>query len=62
MMRYIDHIASVFGPGPGQKRGYCGHQEIELALIKLYRLHGERRHLDLAAYFINQRGAAAALF
>ena len=48
--------APTFGPGPGQKRGYCGHQEIELALIKLYRLTGERKHLDLAAYFIDERG------
>jgi DUF1680 family protein len=43
-------------PEPGQKRGYDGHQEIELALIKLYRLTGERRHLDLAAWFIDERG------
>src|SRR5689334_1225114 len=56
MERYLDHIASVFGPGPGQKRGYCGHQEIELALIKLYHLTGDRRRLELAAYFINERG------
>ena len=48
--------AATFGPGPGQKRGYDGHQEIELALIKLYRLTGERQHLDLAAYFIDERG------
>jgi uncharacterized protein len=56
MERYVDHIASVFGRGPGQKRGYPGHQEIELALVKLYRLTGERRRLDLAAYFIDERG------
>jgi len=56
MERYVDHIATVFGPGPGQKRGYPGHQEIELALIKLYRLTGDRRRLDLAAYFIDERG------
>ena len=49
-------MRQTFGPNPGQKRGYCGHQEIELALIKLYRLTGERKHLDLAAYFINERG------
>ena len=42
--------------GPGQKRGYPGHQEIELALVKLYRLTGDRRRLDLAAYFIDERG------
>ncbi len=46
----------IFGRGPGQKRGYCGHQEIELALVKLYRLTGDRRRLDLAAYFIDERG------
>ena len=56
MERYIDHIAATFGPGAGQKRGYPGHQEIELALAKLYRLTGDRRRLDLAAYFINERG------
>jgi DUF1680 family protein len=56
MLRYVDHIATVFGPNPGQKRGYPGHQEIEIALVKLYRLTGERKQLDLAAYFIDERG------
>jgi uncharacterized protein len=56
LCRYVDHIATVFGPGPGQKHGYCGHQEIELALIKLYTVTQDRRHLDLAAYFIDERG------
>ncbi|WP_158816483.1 glycoside hydrolase family 127 protein [Methylocapsa sp. S129] len=54
--RYVDHIAAVFGPGPGQKRGYCGHPEIELALIKLHHVTGDRAHLDLAAYFVDERG------
>lgn len=56
MERYLDHIAEIFGAEPGQKRGYPGHQEIELALIKLYYLTGDRKRLDLAAYFINERG------
>ena len=56
MERYVDHIGSVFGYAPGQKRGYPGHQEIELALVKLYRLTGDRRRLDVAAYFIDERG------
>jgi DUF1680 family protein len=55
MERYVDHIAATFGSGPGQKRGYCGHQEIELALVKLYRLTGDRRRLALASYFIDER-------
>ncbi len=56
MLRYVDHIAATFGPGEGQKRGYCGHQEIELALVKLYAVTRDRKHLDLAAYFIDERG------
>jgi DUF1680 family protein len=54
--RYVDHVRKTFGPGPCQKRGYCGHQEIELALIRLYRLTGKKKQLDLAAYFIDERG------
>jgi len=53
---HVEHVATVFGPGPGQRRGYCGHPEIELALVKLARLTGERRHLDLAKFFIDERG------
>jgi uncharacterized protein len=62
MIRYVDHIAATFGTGPGQKPGYCGHPEIELALVKLYRVTGEQRHLDLAAYFVDQRGASPHYF
>ena len=54
--RYVALVRATFGPEPGQRRGYDGHQEIELALFKLYRLTGDRRHLDLAAYFIDERG------
>ena len=56
MQRYADHIASVFGPGEGQIHGYPGHEEIELALVKLYRASGEARYLDLARFFIDERG------
>lgn len=56
MCRYADHIDRVFGPRQGQKRGYCGHPEVELALVKLYRATGVRRYLDLATFFVNERG------
>lgn len=62
MMRYMDHIATEFGPEPGQKRGYPGHQEIELALIKLYHATKIPKYLDLAVYFINQRGTQPHYF
>ncbi|QDY71039.1 glycoside hydrolase family 127 protein [Qingshengfaniella alkalisoli] len=54
--RYLDHIRDMFGPEPGKRKGYPGHQEIELALIKLYHATGEQKHLELAKYFIDQRG------
>ncbi len=56
MCRMVDHIDAVFGPEEGKLRGYDGHQEIELALIKLYRLTGEERYLKLSSFFINERG------
>lgn len=56
MCRYADHIRRTFGTGRGQKRGYCGHEEVELALIKLFDATGNRDYLDLATYFIDERG------
>jgi DUF1680 family protein len=56
LCRYADHIDRVFGPREGQKHGYGGHPEIELALVKLYEATGEKRYLDLSRYFIDERG------
>lgn len=56
MCRYADYIASVFGVEPGKKRGYCGHPEIELALVKLYEATGEERYLKLSEYFVEEHG------
>ncbi|MGV9344667.1 glycoside hydrolase family 127 protein [Streptomyces spiralis] len=56
--RFADHIDSVFGP-PGSGRpidGIDGHPEVETALVELYRETGERRYLDLAAYFVDRYG------
>lgn len=54
--RYADYIDTVFGPEPGKRRGYCGHPEIELALVRLYHATGETRYLNLARYMIDERG------
>ena len=56
MCRYVDHIDEMFGPQAGQKRGYCGHEEIELALVRLGRATDEQRFIDLARYFVDERG------
>jgi DUF1680 family protein len=62
MIRYTDYIASTFGPGPEKRRGYPGHEEIELALVRLWKTTGEKRFLDLASYFIDERGQAPHYF
>ena len=54
--RFADHIDSVFGPG--KRYDIDGHQEIELALVRLYRATGERRYLELARFFLDERGYA----
>lgn len=56
VLKLVDHIATVFGPEEGKLKGYDGHQEIELALVKLYRLTGEEEYLELSSFFIDQRG------
>jgi DUF1680 family protein len=53
-IKYADHIDRTFGEG---KRVWVpGHQEIELALVKLYRTTGEERYLKLARWLLEQRG------
>jgi len=54
--RFADLIDRTFGPGEGQLRGYCGHPEIELALVRLYIATGEERYLRLAQFFVDERG------
>ena len=41
-----------FGPGADKKPLFSGHPEMELALIELYRLTGDKRHLELAGYLL----------
>ena len=52
--RFVDYLHSLFGPG--RRIATPGHPEIEMALVELYRETGERRHLDLAAFFLEHRG------
>lgn len=60
--RYADYIDSVFGPGPYKRDGCPGHEEIELALVKLFRVTGNRRYLELSKFFIDQRGQKPSFF
>ena len=52
--RMADHMMTVFGPG---KRDWApGHEEIELALVKLYEVTGEKKYLDFAHWLLEERG------
>ncbi len=53
--KFADNIDSVFGPPP-KRMGYPGHPEIELALIKLWRVTDEPRYFHLARFFVESRG------
>ncbi|KAF8582166.1 glycoside hydrolase family 127 protein [Ramaria rubella] len=71
LLKYVSHIDETFGPDEetGQRRGYPGHQELELALLRLYDHLGvtsqsqiqanmeiQKRVLALASFFIKERG------
>ncbi|MHC4140709.1 MAG: glycoside hydrolase family 127 protein [Planctomycetota bacterium] len=55
-IRSADLIDREFGPG--RRNDPPGHEEIEIGLVKLYRVTGEGRYLKLARFFIDQRGRA----
>lgn len=57
-IKNADLINKVFGPGKDQIHGVPGHQEIELGLVKLYRVTSDEKYLNLAKYFLDQRGNA----
>ena len=52
--RFADLLCATFGPD--KRQGACGHPEIEMALVELYRATGRSAYLELAKYFIDQRG------
>ena len=54
--RYIDLVIRVFTVEKTAKFMTPGHEEIELALVRLYRVTGKRKYLELAKFFINNRG------
>jgi len=62
LIRYVDLVARLIGPEEGKKHGYPGHEEIELALMKLYSITKDEKHLKLARFFIDERGRAPFYF
>jgi len=56
IIKYADYIDATFGSNPDQIKGYDGHQEIELALVKLYEITDEEKYLKLSRFFLEERG------
>lgn len=54
-IKVADLLCKTFGPG--NKPGYCGHEEIELALLRLATATGNKAYEDLATWFVTTRGS-----
>jgi DUF1680 family protein len=55
-IRNADLVCKTFGPNQGQKHVPSGHPIVEMALVKLYEVCGEKKYLDMARYFIDEAG------
>ncbi|MDR0731700.1 MAG: glycoside hydrolase family 127 protein [Treponema sp.] len=62
MIRYVDCVDAHIGPEEGKLHGYPGHEIADMALVRLYALTNDEKHLRLAKYFIDQRGQAPLYF
>jgi DUF1680 family protein len=52
--RLIEHVLTIFGPG--KRVDVPGHPEIEMALVELYRATRNKAYLELAQFFVDERG------
>ncbi|KAI3478217.1 hypothetical protein L1887_59890 [Cichorium endivia] len=62
MLRFVDYCCTVFGNDPDKLAGYPGHPEVELALLRLYHRTRYAKCLELAAYFLTERGKDGGQF
>lgn len=53
-IKSADHVVATFGPD--KQRDVPGHQEIEIGLVKLYLVTGNERYLQMAKFFLDERG------
>ncbi|KIW85515.1 hypothetical protein Z517_00907 [Fonsecaea pedrosoi CBS 271.37] len=61
ILKYVELLCKRFGRKKGQIPGYPGHPEIELALLRLYHRTRNPKHLELATFFISERGNPAGI-
>lgn len=55
-LKNADLVCKTFGPGKGQLQEPPGHEEIEIGLVKLCRVTGQKKYLEQAKYFCDIRG------
>ncbi|MFM9909163.1 MAG: glycoside hydrolase family 127 protein [Chitinophagaceae bacterium] len=53
-IRWADHFDALFGPT--KKHWVTGHEELELALVKLYRATKNEKYLTLSNWLLSERG------
>ena len=58
VIKWANYFDSIFGPG--KKDWVTGHQELELALVKLYRVTHDKKYLNLADWLLSERGKKLA--
>lgn len=58
--KFVHHIENIFLVDGCQ--GYSGHEEIELALVRLYYVTDQKEYLNLAAEFLKRRGTSPHYF
>ncbi|MBY0433700.1 MAG: glycoside hydrolase family 127 protein, partial [Cyclobacteriaceae bacterium] len=58
-IKFADHFDNTFGPG--KRHWVTGHQELELALVKLYKSTKNKKYLDLAHWLLEERGHKRAI-
>lgn len=62
VIRLADCIDRTFGPEEGKLHAYPGHEIIEMVLVRLYHQTNEEKYLNLAKYFIDERGQEPLYF
>ena len=60
--KLADCIDANFGEEEGKIHGYDGHEEVEIGLMRLYRLTGEEKYLNLSKFFLYTRGTDGEFF
>jgi DUF1680 family protein len=55
-LQSLECFMNHFGPEDDKKHGYPGHPEIELAILRLYQVTKDEKHLEFARYLLAERG------